>query len=195
MKLINKDLKKNIIEDYYLKLELIKKIEKKKIEKTIDIIKKTLKRQNTIFICGNGGSASTSDHFQCDLLNRKISQTKNRKIVSLNNNISLITAIANDIGYENIFSHQIDKISRANDTLILFSVSGNSRNLIKAAQISKKKKLNIISFTGSDGGKLKNLSNLNINIESHDYGLVEDIHLSFVHKISDMVHGKKNVIK
>ena len=79
--------------------------------------------------------------------------------------------------------------------MIIFSVSGNSKNLIEAAKISKKKGLKIISFTGNQGGKLFKLSNICINLNSKDYGLVEDIHLSLTHLLSDFIIGKKNIIK
>ena len=110
-----------------------------------------------------------------------------------------MTAIANDISYDDVFSYQLNRFGKANDILLAFSVSGTSKNIIKCAKIAKKKKIKIISFTGFNGGNLKKLSDYNINFSSNNFGIVEDCHLSIVHIISQYIRNinftgnKKNI--
>jgi D-sedoheptulose 7-phosphate isomerase len=102
-----------------------------------------------------------------------------------------MTAIANDISYDDVFSYQLNRFGKANDVLFAFSVSGTSKNIIKCAKIAKKKKIKIISFTGFNGGKLKKLSKHNINFSSNNFGIVEDCHSSMMHIISQFIRNIK----
>ena len=102
-----------------------------------------------------------------------------------------MTAIANDISYDDVFSYQLNRFGKANDVLLAFSVSGMSKNIIKCAKIAKKKKIKIISFTGFNGGQLKKLSNYNINFLSNNFGIVEDCHLTIMHYISQYIRNLK----
>ena len=151
-----------------------------------------VKKQKNIFSCGNGGSASTAEHLSCDFSKGSCTNTNlNIKVFSLNSNVSLMTAIANDISYDDIFSYQLNRFGKANDILLAFSVSGSSKNIIKCAKIAKKKKIKIISFTGFNGGKMKKLSKYNINFSSNNFGIVEDCHLSMMHFISQYIRNLK----
>ena len=195
MKNINKaKIIKLIKDDNYNKYTLINKINYDEFSKIVQVIKKKILSERNFFVCGNGGSASTANHMACDFLNRIYILKKNIKIISLNSNIEIITALGNDFGFENIFSHQMKKLSKNGDLLILFSVSGNSPNLVRAIEYAKKSKITVISFTGSNGGKVKKLSDFNCNIKSNDYGLVEDVHLSLMHSISNILVRKKNLL-
>ena len=100
-----------------------------------------------------------------------------------------MTAIANDISYDDIFSFQLNRFGKPNDILLLFSVSGSSKNIIKCAKLAKRKKIKIISFTGFDGGKLKSLSKYSINFSTNNFGIVEDCHLSIMHFISQYIRN------
>ena len=113
----------------------------------------------------------------------------NFKVFSLNSNVALMTAIANDISYDDVFSYQLNRYGKANDVLLAFSVSGTSKNIIKCSKIAKKKKIKIISFTGFNGGALKKLSNYNINFSSNNFGIVEDCHLTIMHFISQYIRN------
>ena len=102
-------------------------------------IKKMYKKKQNIFSCGNGGSASTAEHLSCDFFKQSCNGTNlNIQVFSLNSNVSLMTAIANDISYDEIFSFQLNKYGNKKDILLLFSVSGSSKNIVKCAQIAKK---------------------------------------------------------
>ena len=182
-----KILKSNDYFKEYIKIKdtLLNQIDKKSLDKIINIILDTNKKKRNLFSCGNGGSAATAEHLSCDFSKGSNTNTNlNIKVFSLNSNNSLITAIANDISYDDIFSYQLERFGKANDVLLAFSVSGTSKNIIKCAKIAKRKKIKIISFTGFDGGKLKKLSNYNINFFSNNFGIVEDCHLTLVHFIS-----------
>ena len=149
--------------------------------------------QNSIWIIGNGGSASTAEHFETDLtFIRKGKSFPKTKVSALTANSSLISAIANDIGYENIFSHQLFRRAESGDLCILISASGNSENLIKAAGAAKEIGLHTLGLLGFDGGKLGQILDTSIIVRTEigKYGPVEDMHLAICHALSETV-GKK----
>ena len=170
--------------------DLVRQINKIKFNSAIQLIEKTIKLKKNIFVCGNGGSASTANHLLCDVFKRVSQNTRLKpKVISLVNNMELITAISNDIKYDKIFSIQYKSLRNSGDLIIIFSVSGNSKNLVDLARNAAKKN-KIISFTGKNGGRVKKLSTINININSSNYGIVEDIHLSLMHSISQIIRLK-----
>ena len=171
--------------------DLIKQINQRKFNLIINLIEKTIKFKKNIFVCGNGGSASNANHLSCDFFKRVSQNTKLKpKVISLCNNIELITAVSNDLKYEKIFSFQYNSLSNKGDIIIIFTVSGNSRNLIEVAKNAISKKNQVISFTGKSGGKIKKLSTLNININNSNYGIVEDAHMSLMHSIAQIIRIK-----
>ena len=170
--------------------QLLNKINKKELKNIIKEILTAVKKQRNIFSCGNGGSASTAEHLSCDFSKQACSDTNlNIKVFSLNSNVSLMTAVANDISYDDIFSFQLNRFGKPNDVLLLFSVSGSSRNILKCAKVAKRKKIKIISFTGFNGGKIKKISKYNINFATNNFGIVEDCHLSVMHFISQYIRN------
>lgn len=171
---------------------LLKKIDQKILNKIIQEILNSIKNKRDFFSCGNGGSAATAEHLSCDFSKGSCTNTNlNFKVFSLNSNVALMTAIANDISYDDVFSYQLNRYGKANDVLLAFSVSGTSKNIIKCSKIAKKKKIKIISFTGFNGGTLKKLSNYNINFSSNNFGIVEDCHLTIMHFISQYIRNLK----
>jgi D-sedoheptulose 7-phosphate isomerase len=169
---------------------LLKKIDQKILNKIIQEILNSIKNKRDFFSCGNGGSAATAEHLSCDFSKGSCTNTNlNFKVFSLNSNVALMTAIANDISYDDVFSYQLNRYGKANDVLLAFSVSGTSKNIIKCSKIAKKKKIKIISFTGFNGGVLKKLSNYNINFPSNNFGIVEDCHLTIMHFISQYIRN------
>ena len=173
-----------------IKNKLLNKINKNELKNIIEEILTAVKRQKNIFSCGNGGSASTAEHLSCDFSKGSCTDTNlNIKVFSLNSNVSLMTAIANDISYDDIFSYQLARFGKPNDILLLFSVSGSSKNILKCAKEAKRKKIKIISFTGFNGGKIKKLSKYNANFATNNFGIVEDCHLSIMHFISQYIRN------
>jgi len=162
---------------------LLKKIDYQNIEDIIEVLDNT---RGTIYIIGNGGSAATASHMVNDLgVGLKRRGIKNFSIQSLSDNTPVCSALANDIGYKNIFYMQLKDRINKEDTLIVLSCSGNSKNIVKAVKYAKKQKVTIVGLTGFDGGKLKTLSDINFHIATakNEYGLVEDAHMILDHII------------
>mgnify|MGYP001315212513 FL=1 len=181
--------------DFYLeyinqKNVLLQNIDFRELNKVINLLKKCFKNKNIVYTCGNGGSSSLADHFTCDFIKQSNNKTNLQiKSISLTSNFSLISAIANDINYDQIFSFQIEKLCKKNDVLFLFSVSGNSQNLVEAIKKAKKIGVKTITFTGFNGGKLAKLSDLNLNFPIANYGIVEDCHTGIMHYLSQYLRN------
>ena len=181
--------------DFYLeyinqKNDLLQRINFKELDKIINLLKKSFKNNNILYTCGNGGSSSLADHFTCDFIKQTNNQTNLKvKSISLASNFSLISAIANDISYEEIFSFQIEKLCKKNDVLFLFSVSGNSPNLVEAIKAAKKIGVKTVSFTGFNGGKLAKMSDFNLNFPIANFGIAEDCHISIMHYLSQYLRN------
>jgi D-sedoheptulose 7-phosphate isomerase len=140
----------------------------------------------TIYIIGNGGSASNASHFAQDLskgifFDKPVAKTM--KAISLTDNIAHITAIANDTGYQNIFSAQINTFAAAGDVLICISGSGNSENIVEAVKAAKQKGMFVIGVTGFDGGQLNTMSDFVVHVPLHEMCTVESIHSIIFHLI------------
>lgn len=173
------------IKDYVEKMkEALDMIDIFSIKKAIEEIKRVKEEGKKILIIGNGGSSSTATHFASDLF--KTSEQK-IKAISLVDNIPLITALANDFSFSDIFSYQIDTLGETGDLLIIFSVHGGdhrSDNLVKAVYTAKQKGIKTCVFVGFDGGRLKELADLVVHIPINSTGHVESIHVFLHHLIT-----------
>ena len=152
-------MKKTIVKSFKENKRLNDLTIKKLLNKILiaaQIIKKTIDDNNNIIWCGNGGSAAQSEHFAAELVGRYKKKRKPIKSISLSANTSTLTCISNDFGYANIFARQLKGIANKNDLLIVFSTSGNSKNIIKAINQARQMNLKTISFLGYKGGLLKN---------------------------------------
>ena len=146
----------------------------------VDILKNAREKGQTVFTCGNGGSAATAEHFSNDLF------TRNIKAVCLNSNTSIMTMIGNDFGYEKTFSKQLEiyaNVFPEPDILIVFSVSGNSKNILEALKFPCTK----IGFLGK-GGKASEMVHYDITIDSKAFGLVESEHSRITHDIAEQLN-------
>ena len=172
-------------------------VDLKKIFLIVDLLKTQFRKKKKIFVCGNGGSAAIANHYICDYLKLLRFNTNFKpKIISLSDNVETLTAISNDHDYSEIFKYQAESLADRGDIFIIISSSGNSDNIYKLAKWARTKKLKIISFTGFNGGRLKKLSNININIQENNYGRVEDSHHVLMHLIMHYIiltskHKKK----
>tara|TARA_B100001750_G_scaffold72001_1_gene57527 strand:- start:6382 stop:6969 length:588 start_codon:yes stop_codon:yes gene_type:complete len=145
---------------------------------------------NSIFIMGNGGSASTATHFTSDLLKTSIIKNEKRfKAHSLSDNIPVILAWANDTEYKNIFSGQLESFLKKDDIVIGISGSGNSENVISAIEFANTKNAITVTLTGKDGGKLAKLSEINLTVPSDDMLTIETMHLMICHLITTMIRS------
>ena len=187
------------IKNYFKELkETIDKISVEDIKRVTNIIYKAYKRDKQIFIIGNGGSASTASHFACDLskgtLQRIYDEKEKRfRVISLTDNVAHLTALANDLDYNDIFSQQLRNLVNPDDIVIAITGSGNSQNILNAADTASKSGAITIGFLGFDGGKLKDKVDYYIHIPSNHYGRIEDLHLVLSHLISSyLTEMKKN---
>ncbi len=167
----------------------LKDLQPQKLNKFIEVLHNAYKNGKNIFIIGNGGSATTAAHFSCDLSKNTIKNLndgdeKRFKVMSLTTNIATMTAIANDLSYDEVFSQQLSNLISHGDVLVAISASGNSRNIVKAAEIAKESGATVLGMTGFDGGKLKDISDYSIVVKSNSYGVVEDTHMIMQHIIT-----------
>jgi len=160
----------------------------------VDAIETIRLSKKTVYLAGNGGSASTASHFATDIGVGSLRRNNPVRVVSLCDNASAITALSNDVSFDVIFSDQLLLLSQPGDLLIVISASGNSNNLINAVRVANEIGLTVYSLTGFDGGKLKKItSGKNIHVQSKkgEYGLVEDAHLAICHVITECMRSNK----
>ncbi len=155
------------------------------IKKTADLLLEAYHADKQVFIMGNGGSAATASHFACDLGKGTISENRRRlRIISLTDNVALMTAWANDSSYDDIFKQQLENLLNPGDIVIGISASGSSPNVLNAIKYAASMECATIGFTGFGGGQLAEIADECIIVESDRYGPVEDIHLILEHIIS-----------
>ena len=171
----------NQFSDEYLKYltTLIAQLDRASIAQFADLLLASRENKTTTFFLGNGGSASTATHFVNDVSLGSRQFEKPFRAISLCDNQAVITAIANDDGYENIFLQQLQTLASPGDTIVCISASGNSKNLIKAIEYARENNIYIVGLTAFDGGYLKENCDLNIHVPTKvgEYGPAEDLHM------------------
>lgn len=138
-----------------------------------------------IYSCGNGGSAAIANHLACDCLKGIRTNTAVRpKVFSLSTTVELITAIANDMSYDDVFSFQLESLAQPGDLLIAISSSGQSPNIVKALTWAKANGLRTLAMTGFSGGASATIADVSLHVQAENYGVVEDIHQSLMHLLA-----------
>lgn len=166
--------------------DLIKDIDVGVVEQIIDALVKAGERGKAIYFIGNGGSAATASHFANDIsIGTRSPGAKPFKAISLADNLAVVTALANDEGYANVFVRQLDGVLQPNDVVVAFSVSGNSPNVLETLRYAKKHGAITIGCTGFDGGEMQRIVDINLHIPTHrgEYGPAEDIFTILGHLI------------
>lgn len=145
-----------------------------------------------VFACGNGGSAAIANHLQCDHL-KGIRTTTDLlpRVVSLSSNVELITAIANDVAYDDVFAFQLQSQSSAGDVLIAISSSGRSANIVRALAWARDNRLRTIALTGFSGGEARALADVTIHVDGTNYGVVEDVHQAVMHGLAQYIRQSR----
>lgn len=147
---------------------------------------------HSVFSCGNGGSASIANHLQCDHVKGVRTGTDlTPRVVSLSSNLELITAISNDIGYEDIFTYQLQSQARPGDVLIAISSSGRSPNIVRAVSWAGDNGMRTIALTGFDGGAARTGSDVGIHVDCTNYGIVEDLHQAAMHAMAQYIRQSR----
>ena len=147
---------------------------------------------HNIFVCGNGASAAIAEHWACDFTKGCYDPNKDvsPRVISLSANIPLMTAIANDISYDDVYSFQVDRLANEYDLLIVISSSGNSPNVVRAVEAAKRKNLFTIALTGFDGGKLKKMVDVCLHVDVQEYEATEDVHQALMQIIAKEIRNR-----
>jgi len=173
--------------DNYLKglTRALARIDRAVFVAVVDTVKQAHAADKVVYICGNGGSAATASHMANDLLKAPAQATGCRPIraIALTDCVPLMTALANDLDYSQIFARQLGALGREGDLLITISASGNSPNVLEAAQTARKMGMKVVGLTGFQGGKLKDLVDIHLNVPSTTIAIVEDAHLIIEHAL------------
>ena len=173
----------NDIQNYIaLEIEVLKKLDVEQINAALNLLNETRQRKGRIYICGNGGSAATASQFQ-NAFKKGVSEYIEVpfRFHCLNDNVATLMAIANDIGYEEVFRFQLRNNLEENDVLVAISGSGNSPNVIRAVEYAKEQGCKIIGLTGFSGGKLREISDISLHASVNSMQVTEDIHMIFDH--------------
>lgn len=170
----------------------MKDISENEFKKAASILASAYKNDKQIFVAGNGGSAGTANHFVCDFGKNAVRQPdgylkpgpRRFRILSISDNIEKLTALGNDIAFEEIFRQQLINLMNEGDVLIIVSASGNSPNLVRACEYAKEKKAHIIILAGFSGGKIKDFAEAALIIPLKEYEQIEDVHLIIFHMLT-----------
>jgi D-sedoheptulose 7-phosphate isomerase len=180
---------KQLAADYLVAFQkLSRHIDLDAVERVVRSMRAARDANRTVYVAGNGGSAATASHWVNDL--GKATKSSGRppmRVMSLNDNISWLTALANDEGYERVFSGQLENFAQPGDVLVVISASGNSANLVRAVELAKSRGVKTLGFLGFDGGALRHLvdESLWVSTEKGAYGLVESAHSLLCHVLTD----------
>jgi phosphoheptose isomerase len=169
-----------------------------RLEQAAKVICKAVKERRNIYTIGNGASASIAQHWACDYtkgssqLEPENGNFLKLRVHSLAANIPLMTAISNDISYDEVYSYQLERLGAPGDVLIAISSSGNSPNVVRAIEAAMKEKMHVITLTGFDGGKSKQMAEdyfhgINVHVDCPEYEAAEDVHQAIMHMIAKYI--------
>jgi D-sedoheptulose 7-phosphate isomerase len=167
-------------------VKCINEIDLGKVEKIVDVIYTAWKNDRQVFLLGNGGSASQASHMAADLGKNTLGRIydpriKRFRIMALTDNVSALTAYANDVGYDEVFSQQLRNLIKEHDVLIVITGSGNSPNVLRAVELAKESNAITIGLLGFDGGKVKKMLDYDVTVKSDNYGVIESVHPAIHH--------------
>ena len=187
---MNEDIRKQIIETIETHKKMLAEFEESGIETVAAIaqaITRALEQNGTVYLCGNGGSAADAQHIAGELVGRFRRERKALAAVALSTDTSIITSIANDYAFENVFARQVEALVRKGDILWAFSTSGTSANIIAAVQSAKQKGAYVIAFTGKTDSKLEQIADICFCADSESTARSQEIHQLAYHIICDLV--------
>ena len=188
------------VDSYFIEIgEAAATVSRQNMELASEILTKAYTEGRVVYSCGNGGSAAIANHLVCDHCKLVRSDTDlMSRIVSLSTTIEMITAIGNDISFDEIFVYQLRTLARPGDVLITISSSGDSENIVRAALWAKENNISVISMTGFSGGRSSKIADVSLHVEADNYGVIEDVHQSLMHILAQYVrqaHMDEEVIK
>ena len=177
---------KNFLTDYIDKQkQTLDTIPVDRVTQVVNIFREALEADRQIFVFGNGGSAANASHFVTDLGKGSSDKTWKRfRCMSINDNTPWITALGNDYSFDEIFARQLMNFAKPGDILFVMSVSGNSPNLVKAAEWARQNDMKVIALTGAKKGKLEGMAHVSVVVNDEHYGRVEDAHMGVCHMVA-----------
>ena len=159
-----------------------------------NLLSNCLKENGTIFWCGNGGSASDSQHIAAELVGRFKKERRALRSVALTTNTSILTSVGNDYGFKEIFSRQLEALGSSGDVLVGISTSGNSENIIRAFKVAKNLGITTLALTGKDGGNLKTISDHYLIVTSESTARIQESHILIGHILCDLIEKKLQLV-
>ena len=172
----------------------LEKLSAGKLDEALALLERTIARKRRVYVGGNGGSAAIADHLCCDWhKGTHVAGKPAMRVQSLTANSALFTALANDFGYEQTLSFQLETLGEEDDVAVLISSSGNSPNVVKAAEKALEKKMHVIALTGFAGGKLAKLATISLHVPVNNYGMAEDAHQMIMHTLAQVITHKRAV--
>ena len=163
-------------------------VDRAKLREAADVLIATYRADGVLFSCGNGGSAAIANHLVCDHCKLVQSDTPlTPRVYSLSSNIEIMTAISNDLSYDDVFVYQLRSLARPGDALISISSGGDSENIVRAVVWAKDAGIPVIAMTGFDGGRSSRLADVNLHVMAHNYGVIEDAHQSLMHILAQYI--------
>lgn len=153
------------------------------LDRALEIVRETVRRGGTLFFCGNGGSAADAQHLATEYVVRYMKDRRPYPAVALTTDTSLLTAVGNDLGFDEIFARQVEALAKPRDLLIIHSTSGSSPNVMRAAEAARAKRVGVLSFAARDGGRLKSLSDHIVIVPTDRTDRAQEIHLCMEHAI------------
>ena len=158
------------------------------VERAVTAMKRAIQSDRLIFTCGNGGSAAIANHLTCDCSKGIATNTTLRpRVVSLSATVELVTAIANDMAYSEVFAYQLKNAARPGDVLITISSSGDSENIVRALDWAGNNGMTTIALSGFSGGRSSQMADISLHVAAENYGVVEDVHQSLIHILAQYV--------
>lgn len=151
------------------------------------MVRDTVKRGGTLYFCGNGGSAADAQHLATEYVVRYMRNRRAYPAVALTTDTSLLTAAGNDLGFDEVFARQIEALARPGDLLVIHTTSGNSANLLRAAEAAKRKSVEVLAMSARDGGKLKTLATHTVIVPTDRTDRAQELQLCIQHIICDLV--------
>ena len=160
------------------------------VERAYQMVLETVRGGGTLFFCGNGGSAADAQHMATEYVVRYMRERRAYPAVALTTDTSLLTAAGNDLGFEHIFSRQVEALAGKGDLLIIHSTSGNSPNVLRAAESARSRGVAVLAFSARDGGALKALADHNVIVPTDRTDRAQEMHMCIQHLICEIVEGE-----
>jgi phosphoheptose isomerase len=173
-------------EDYFERLAAAAaSVDRDALDAAAELLSRVHRADGYLYSCGNGGSAAIANHLVCDHCKGVQSDTGLRpRVASLSNPIEIMTAISNDLSYDEVFVYQLRSLARPGDALVAVSSSGDSENIVRAVTWARENGIPVVAMTGFSGGRAARIADVNLHVDADNYGVIEDLHQSLMHVLA-----------